>query len=364
MARAHITQTSLAPFLGQGLLVSSGAYHHGQRKAVQPIFTPTWTTSYIEAMEQCIGETTESWNDGQVRNIAQDMLDLSAAIIYRTVFGTRASQSQAVVRTAIDTLQHYANQVMRGGTAVPEATRSAAVEQLDRVVQDLIRSHQSAASQSDFLSRLLTVHIDNEVGLSETQIRDEVVTMLVAGHETTGNALAWLFYLLALHPTFQATLRQEVSNLGDFGGLKSISWLSLPTADLVIKEALRLYPPAWLVGRSPVETIEIGGYTIQPSATIVICPYALHRTPTFFPDPDQFLPERFRTEPPPYTFLPFGAGPHVCIGQAFAMQEMLLTVTRLVANWQFELVDAAPPDMEALITLRPKNGIRLRIHNI
>ncbi len=364
MARVRVAQESLTPFLGQGLLVSSGEHHRSQRKAIQPIFTPTWIASYFEVMAQCIDELTADWVTGQDRNIGQDMMRFASTVIYRTVFGANPNRAQVEVRAAIDTLQKFSNQVMRGGSAIQKVEVKSAIEQLDAAVKDLIQQHETSAAGSDLLSHLLALRTLDGSRMPEKQVRDEVVTMLVAGHETTGNALTWLFYLLAQHPQVQTQIRQEMWNTNS----KSLSipdYLTvLPFAEQVLKETLRLYPPAWLIGRSPTESVMLGGYSISPGATILICPYVLHRNATVFPDPEQYMPQRFSTEPPAYSYLPFGAGPHVCIGQSLAMQEMMLTVTRLLDHWRFELVDTHPPEMEALITLRPRNTIQLRIHNI
>jgi len=351
MSRPPVSGRSIGKFLGHGLLNSSGEYHHAQRKAIQPIFTPTWITSYAQTMQDCVAELTSMWRHGEIRDLTQDMTDLTMNIIYRTVFGTSADHLRHEVRAAIGTLQRYSGEMLRRTPQVSDAECQTAIQQLDAAIHEMISRHSGEGAGHDLLSRLLTAETAGSSAMTAQQIRDEAVTLFVAGQETSANALAWLFYLLAHHPDVEAKLRkvldpeQPASNF----------------AEWTILETLRLYPPAWLIGRTPNEPYDIQGFTIQPGDSLVICPYVLHRTPELFAHSDQFLPERFQVAPPKYGYLPFGAGPHVCIGQAFAMQEIMISLKAVIGNWHFELVDTDPIEPEPLITLQSKTPIRVRL---
>ena len=347
MTRPPVTERSIGRFLGHGLLTSSGDYHAAQRKTMQPMFTPSWIAAYAPTMQVCVSELLSTWVEGAVRDLSQDMADLTMNIIYRTVFGTGVPHLQAGVRSAIETLQHYSGEMLRRTPTITEAQVVQAVAQLDAAVDEITASHNSSTDSESLTARLLRANGTDDRHLTARQIRDEAVTLFVAGQETSANALSWLFYLLAQHPNAVDALRT-----GDEPDL--IEW--------TILEALRLYPPAWLIGRTPKAPYPMRGYTIQPGDSLVISPYVLHRTAELFAAPDEFLPERFKDAPPRYGFLPFGTGPHVCIGQAFAMQEMTLTLTEVLKHWQIELTSTDPIEPEPLVTLQPKTHIRAIIH--
>ncbi len=355
MMRPPATGRSIGKFLGHGLLTTSGKYHHQQRKVIQPIFTPTWVESYAETMRQSVSDLTATWRDGDARDLVTEMADLTMNIIYRTIFGISPDALQNTVRSAIDTLQQYSGEMMRRTPQVSEADCQLAIAQLDAAVEELVAHHQQSGNQGDLLSRLLDTKTADGHPMTSQQIRDEAVTFFVAGQETSANALAWLFYLLATHPDQEAKVRES------FG---SSSPLENAYAEWTILEALRLYPPAWLIGRTPIETYTIRGYPIQPGDSLVISPYVLHRTSDFYAQPDIFWPERFQDALPRYSFLPFGAGPHVCIGQPFAMQEIRIALEMILANWRYELTSDAPIEPEPLITLQPRGEISVVLHKI
>lgn len=301
-----------------------------------------------------------TWQPEQVLDIAHEMSALASKIIYRTLFGTDVDHLTNNVRAAVDTLQRYSGEMLRRTPKISEADIEHAILQLDQAVVELIEQRQRMGDTSDLLSRLMNIEL-GRAEMAPSQIRDEVVTLIVAGQETSANALTWLFYLLAQNPAEEDRLRAELnSNPGDMSDVSPHS----SYAGWVIFEGLRMYPPAWLIGRTPIAPYVIQGYTIQPGDLLVISPYVLHRTPEFFPNPGQFWPQQFQNMPSKYAFLPFGAGSHVCIGQAFAVQEIMIALKSILRTWRFELVNNDAVEVEPLVTLQPKTAIYMKLHKL
>jgi cytochrome P450 len=241
---------------------------------------------------------------------------------------------------------------------------------LDDVVLGIIAQRRASAvggrveDTGDLLSMLLLAENEDGRAMDDRQIRDEAVTLFAAGHETTSNALSWTWYFLAQNPDVEARLHAEVDAVLD-GRPPTVDDLkNLPYTEMILKESLRLRPPAWgLAGRTVLEETEIGGYTIPAGSTIFISPYQLHRLPEYFPDPERFDPERFTPENekklPRYAYLPFGAGPRVCIGNSFAMMEAHLILATVAQHVRLELVPGQEVEMAPLITLTPANGLKM-----
>ncbi len=208
--------------------------------------------------------------------------------------------------------------------------------------------------------------IDPETGegMLDKEIRDEALNFLMAGHETTENGLVWTLYLLAKHPAIEAQVRDEIRRVCGDRLLTVADIPQLQRLDRVLKESLRLYPPAWLLGRTPLEPVTVAGYTLEPESNLVLSPYVIHRNPRYFPEPEAFNPDRFLVEPVKYSYLPFGVGPHMCIGQAFATLEMTLTLVVLLQHYQFILPEGYLAEPEPMMTLRPKGGLRMELRQI
>jgi cytochrome P450 len=304
----------------------------------------------------------KNWQDGQTIDIAAEMMDLTMQIVYRTIFGERTSRADEEAKQAITLLQKYSGEMLTGASTITEVECDAAKKTLHTVVDELIAEHRSS-QQSDFLDLLVNA-IDPDTGspMSDEQIRAEAINFYIAGQETSANALAWTWYMLAEYPDIQERLHHEVANVLGENKATSDSLAQMTYTECVIKESMRILPPAWLIGRRPTENVEINGYTIDPDATIAICAYVFHRNPAVFPDPERFDPDRFLAEPPRYTYLPFGAGPHVCIGQPFSMLETSLILTTMMQQFRIEPDYDHPIEAEPLITLRPKNGIKIRLN--
>jgi cytochrome P450 len=363
MNRPDVARNSYGTFLGNGLVVSAGELHQRQRRAIQPLFTPTQIAGYAERMVDGTNELLDTWHDGETRNIAEDMTTLTMNIMYRTIFGAQPGKLRDELRSAVTTLVRYSGEMLKRTPHADEECRIAN-ERFDRAYAELIALPHTTEKQ-DLLSHLRNTNLP-ETGqpMDPKQIRDEVATFFVAGHETTANALTWTWYLIAQHPGVEARLRAELDSVLGSRQPTVDDLASLPFTTQVIKESLRLYPPAWIIGRSPYETIELGGYPVEAKATLVISPYVLHRNSDVFANPEDFNPDRFSTEPPKYTYLPFGAGPHACIGQSFAMQEIALVLATMMQKYRIELVPGQQIEAEPLITLRPNGEVKAVVNSV
>jgi cytochrome P450 len=236
---------------------------------------------------------------------------------------------------------------------------------MDKMIYQLINQRRSTQEPySDLLSLLLGVkHDETGERMSDQHLRDEIITLFVAGHETTANALSWTFYLLSHNPRWEAAARREAQSVL---GTRSASFddiMRLPVIHSIVQEAMRLYPPAWIIGRQAIEEDNIGGYRIQKNAVVIISPYVLHRLPGVWRNPDEFSPERFFQESKEkyhrFAYIPFGTGPRVCIGSQFAMLETQLVIATILRDFRLELAPHQTVLPEPLITPRPKNGMKM-----
>jgi cytochrome P450 len=339
--------------LGDGLLTSPPDLHRQQRRLVQPLFHREVVAGYAEAFTALAEAAADGWRDGEVRDVHRDMTALTLAIVARTVFDTGVGHSAVttVSRALARNQRALRREILPGGTLLDRlplpATRrwradSAAV---DAVVYGLIEARRRPASEAsaastapggrDLLSLLLAT------GMPDRRIRDEALTLLLAGHETTANALAWTFALLSHDPAAQERIA---------GGDRAFT-----TA--VVRESLRLYPPAWAIWRHLVEAREVGGRRLPAGATLVLSPWVMHRDPAWWPEPERFRPERWLAGPPPerYAYFPFGSGPRQCVGNEFAELEATCVTEAVCARWA--LAPAGPVVPQPLITLRPRHGV-------
>ncbi|WP_281365018.1 cytochrome P450 [Phytohabitans houttuyneae] len=334
--------------LGDGLLTSPPDLHRQQRRLVQPLFHRERVAGYAETFTALATAAAAGWRDGEVRDLHRDMTALTLAIVARTVFD--ADVGDAAVTTVSRALARnqraLRREILPGGTLLDRlplpATRrwradSAAV---DAVVYGLIEARRAAPGGSDLLSLLLAT------GMPDRRIRDEALTLLLAGHETTANALAWTFALLSHDPA-----AQERIAAGD---------REFTTA--VVRESLRLYPPAWAIWRHLTEPREVGGRRLPAGATLILSPWVMHRDPAWWPEPERFRPERWLDGPPParYAYFPFGSGPRQCVGNEFAELESVRVTEAVCATWTFTPAPGGRPVVpQPLITLRPRYGVPL-----
>jgi cytochrome P450 len=360
--------------LGNGLLTSDGPYWVRQRRLIQPIFHRERVVRMGAVMAQEAQRLARDWErrgvDRQPLDVAAEMTRVALAIVARALFSVDIAQHAQVIGAALTNMNEAMAQA--GLSAIfpflpsrsNRRTRSAR-RALDSVIWKIIAERRASANWPDDLLSLLLSARDQQTGqpLSDMQVRDEVATFLLAGHETTANALAWTWYLLGLNPDAEAKLHAEVAQVlrGRPPGVDDLPRLGYATK--VIEESLRLYPPAWAISRSNIEEDELAGYRIRRGSLIYISQYVTHRHPEFWPDPDRFDPERFTPERtaarPKYAYFPFSGGPRACIGSQFALAEAVLILCTIAQRWRLRLVPDHPVQMYPLVTLRPRNGIKV-----
>ncbi|MGA0557409.1 cytochrome P450 [Larkinella sp. VNQ87] len=369
-------------FLGNGLLNSEGDFWRRQRRLAQPAFHKQRLALLVEGMNQESAELVARWqhhNPAEPMLVSEEMMQLALAIVTRSLFSTdvknrlgNLSESiTVIIETAYKELFNFFPFTRNWPT--PRTLRfRRAVAKTEAVIYEIIDSRRQTPGQvrhDDLLGMLMETQ-DEDTGerMNNQQVRDEVTTIFMAGHETTANALSWAFYLLAQHPEVASKLRQEIDRvLGPTNPPSMETLRELTYTTQVIQETMRLYPPAWIFSRQPLQSDQFGEYRIEvPEArAVLICPYLLHRDPRYWEnperfDPDHFLPERVKNRPT-YAYLPFGGGPRMCIGSNFALMEMQIVLAMLVRAFDFQLVAGDKVQPEPGITLRPKGGLRLRV---
>ena len=359
-------------FLGNGLLTSEGDFWRRQRRLAQPAFH----RQRLAVLAQTMITETADWIDqlGQLDrskpiNISQAFMDVTMRIVCKTLFGSDVVGKLGGLSTALDTLQLSTNQRLLSLIRFPLAWPTPANlrfrnagEKVDAFIYGVIhqrRQHDLDANH-DLLAMLQTAE-DEETGerMSDKQLRDECVTLFAAGHETTAVSMAWTIHLLTQHPDVLSKLQTEVhAVLGDEQIPPPEAFRNLPYTNQVVQESLRLYPPAWILSRLALGNDTIGPYTIPAGATALVSPYLLHRDPTAWPDPTRFDPDRFspgkEKDRHSYSYIPFGGGPRLCIGNQFALMEMQILLAMLVRKFSIKAGPQQRVDTNPLITLRPK----------
>jgi cytochrome P450 len=359
--------------LGNGLLTSEGEFHRRQRRLAQPAFHRPRVAAYGEVMTRFAIRFCERQRAGETIDIAREMNQLTLAIVGRTLFGADVEPQAAEVREALTaalemfdvSVSPLASLLER--LPLPRMRRFwAALARLDRIVYGIIETRRrEGGDRGDLLSMLLLAHDEEGDGGSMTnqQLRDEAMTLFLAGHETTANALAWTWYLLAQHPAAEARLHAEVDALINGRVPTSEDVPKLIFTRMVLAESMRLYPPAWAIGRRAIEAHPVGGYVVAPGSLVLASQWVVHHDPRHYPDPDRFDPDRwlpeFQALRPRFSYFPFGGGPRVCIGEAFAWMEGILVLATIAQQWRFQLVPGHPVSIQPVITLRPRHGIKM-----
>lgn len=364
----------LSKFLGKGILVTDGAYHKRQRRLVQPAMHTTRIQNYATTMVDYTQRMIDSWADGSEQRVDHAMRQLTMEIVGKSLFDADVSGQGHQIGEAIDILQRIAGIDFRVQNVIPDwlplrrnRQRAEAAQTLDRLIRQIISERRaSGEDKGDLLSMLLLSEDETGARMTDQEARDEAVTLFAAGHETTSNAMSWTWYLLSQHPDVEARLQAEVDSVlnGRAATIQDLPQLRYTT--MIIKESMRLYPPAWVLNaREVLDDIHIDGYTIPKGGNIFIAPYALHRNPAYFDDPLRFDPERFSPENekriPRYAYFPFGGGPHVCIGNSFALMEAQLILATMAQHVSLSLLPDPVVEIEPLVTMGPKNGLRMRV---
>ena len=362
-------------FLGEGLLTSEGEFHRRQRRLAQPAFHHRRINAYATVMAQYTERAQTRWQNCDTLDISQEMMRLTLAIVGKTLFDADVEAEAGEIGQALTDIMKLFDRITMPFTwlleklPLPSNFRFAKAKlRLDQTIYRIINERRATGEdRGDLLSMLLLAQ-DEEgdgTGMTDEQLRDEAMTIFLAGHETTANALTWTWYLLSQHTDIEARLHAEIDSV--LNG-------NLPTADdvarlryteMVFAEAMRLYPPAWLIGRRALNDYPIDKYTIPARSIILMSPYVMQHDARYYPEPEKFDPERWkpgaREARPKFSYFPFGGGPRVCIGEPFAWMEGVLLIATIAQKWKMRLAAGQQIAMQPMITLRPKFGMRMQM---
>ncbi len=364
------------PVVGNGLFVSEGDIHRRQRKLMAPSFQPRHIISYADTMAHYSELIQREWRQEETLDVSREMTNLTMSIIGKVLFDadvfTETDELGEAMTTTLSHVSHNLSQLMPLSLSWPtkrnKHTREAIAVLRGRIQKLIEKRHAEAQERNDFLSVLLCSKDEEGKPMSDEQVIDEALTLFGAGHETTATALAWTWYLLASHPAIYQKVQTEVDSVLQGRAPTYADLARLPYCLQVFKETLRLYPPAYATSRAPLRDVDVTGYSVRKSDIVFISSYTLHRRPDFFPEPEKFDPERFtpvnEKKLPRHAYMPFGAGPRICIGNHFAMMEGQLLLAALAQRVTFELVPGQQiePDPAKNITIRPKYGVNMVVH--
>jgi cytochrome P450 len=361
-------------FFGQGLLTNEGEAWLRQRHLAQPAFHRERIAAYGKIMVHSARRMVAAWRPGETRDVHREMMDLTFGIVVRCLFQVEP-ESVGEISSALNVLMRNATGArmlfppIARYLPTPTMLRvRRAVKKLDETVYGIIAARRREGRDSgDLLSMLIQSRDESGTGMTDRQLRDEVMTFLLAGHETTALALSWTWHLLAQHPEVEEKLHAEIAQVvgnrpAEFCDLSSLSY-----AERVIKESMRLYPPAWSVARTVISDIELGGYVIPAGANVVMSQWIMHRNPRYFPRPEEFDPDRWAAiqaqKFPRFAYFPFGGGPRQCIGASFAMMEATLLLVTIAQQFRLRSLAGHPVVPVPSFTLRPKYGLRMTLHS-
>jgi cytochrome P450 len=379
--------------LGEGLITSDDPIHMRQRKIAAPAFHRQRIAAYGDQIVACAANQRSTWHAGQQIDIAAASMTLSLEIVARTLFNTEVTADIRSINDEVNTIMDLYNFIVAFPRiesflhlpipGIMKFRRSKA--RLDAVVDRLIREHREAAARSqpdkeqetggDLLSMLLASRYESDdptappTGMSDEQVRDEVLTIFLAGYETVANGLAWTWYLLSQNPGIEAKLHKELDTVLGTGDQQRPPTLAdypaLRYTEQVFAESMRLYPPAWAMGRMSTKPVQLGPYCIPPGAHFFFSQYIIGRDPQYFPDPLRFDPDRFLPENkasrPKFTYFPFGGGSRQCIGESFAWMEGVFSIATIAQRWRMTYLGQSPPEVQAKITLRPRGPLMMQL---
>ena len=365
------TQRRAKLLLGEGMITADGQTHRRQRQVAQPSFHRQRVPAYAQAIIERAASTRDQWRDGDQLDIYREMMHFALGTISRTLFSTELGPEVVTLNDATSDIMDVYNAVVllpgiRALLKIPGTPLRKFVHARDRfdsMVYRLIEEHRRGGDSSDLLSAMLAAQ--PEMGWTDSDLRDQVLTVFLAGYETVAIALTWTWYLLSQNPESQARFHSELDQV--LGG-RLPTYEDIPRlryTEMVLSESMRLFPPAWAMGREATGDFELGPYRLPAGTTVLMSQFVTHRDPRLFPDPMRFDPERFTPEAkaarPRFSYFPFGMGPRQCIGEALAWMEGILTLATFAQKWRMELVPGQTVDPQPLFTLRPKNGIHMRL---
>ena len=376
-SKQTLQYNALSSITGHGLLTNEGPSWLRNRRLIQPAFSRGRLENIYPLVTGSIRPMLEHWQaaakSGQPVDLDRDMLRLTLDVVARVLFSFDLSkEAYALTGAVIEALDHIIGRA-RNPLSLPDWFPSTenqrfrkAVGTLDSAIREMILQRRSLAEMpDDLLTTLLSARDEDGQGLDECQVRDEIITLLIAGHETVASALTWTWYLLSLHPEIRSQMEGEASQVLDGRMPEPTDLPRLEITRRIFMEALRLYPPAWLITRSAIAEDEILGFRIPARALIILSPYTLHRHAQFWQQPEEFNPDRFISENQTrYSYIPFGGGPHLCIGNSFAIIEAQLILAATAQRFRFDLQPGSPVEAEPLVTLRPKYGLPMQVETI
>lgn len=357
--------------LGEGMITAEGVQHRAQRQAAQPAFHRQRIPEYASTMVQQAARKREGWKNGEQRDVAVEMMHLTLNVISKTLFATELGHEVEELAAAINRIMGLYNflvllpaaewlvHVRPPGLAAFVRAR----KRIDAVVHRMIEAHRRRDHDAGSLLDLMLRALPDSSAESERSLRDQVITIFLAGYETVANALVWTWYLLSQNPECERLFHEEIDRelKGRLPTYEDISRLQY--LEMVLAESMRLYPPAWAMGRYARDDFRLGEFFLPAKTTVLISQFVTQRDARFFPDPLRFDPQRFTPESKArrtkFTYFPFGAGPRQCIGEAFAWMEGVLLLATIGQKWRLRLVPGHPIEPEPLITLRPKYGMKM-----
>jgi cytochrome P450 len=364
----------LIPLLGAGLVTNEGASWRRQRRLIAPLLLPKRVAEYADVMVASAVRAFDSFAPGELREIQNDMMQLTLEIVSTTLLGVSTRSEAERIAGTLDAAQHFLearlyslSRLLPFAIPTPSALRfRRAVRELDRSIYQLIERCRRAGDAGDsLLARLIDARSEDGEAMSDKQLRDEVVTMILAGHETTALLLTYASFLLGRHPQEAERLRAEVDAQLQGRPASLADLPKMPRIDAFVRETLRLYPPVYAFGREVVTPFTLGGYTLTRGSIVLFSPFARQRNPTVFPQPERFLPQRWLDEDRPalrrFDYFPFGGGPRVCIGNHFATMEAALLLATLVQKVELSIDPAFEIALAPAITLRLQKGLRVKV---
>ncbi len=371
--RKSFLYNEIKHILGSGLLVNEGESWKRARRIVQPVFKKSNIASLVPIILESADESIQSIDsfNGKEFDVSDEMMKLTFQIAGRSFFGVNtislSKQMNEALSASLEEVVDRIRSIIKIPLSIPTKRNRRlnwAINELDRIIYSMLNDRKNSKTESDdLLSKI--IHAKDEetgIGLTDKEIRDEMLTFLAAGHETTSNALTWSLYLLSKNPEYAKKIKSEVDALNK-SKLEFEDIAKLPLTGMVFEESLRLYSPAYSTDRSPIEDDEVDGYKIEKGSIVQVCIHHLHRSEKFWDKANDFIPERFSKENEskliPFAFIPFGAGPRVCIGNQFANTEAVLLLAKLIQNFEPICNFTAEPEFDPVITLRPKGGMKL-----
>jgi cytochrome P450 len=382
--------------LGEGLVTSEGDLHTRQRRIIQPIFHPKQIVTYGKVMTDYASTMNKKWKDGATVDILRELMHLTLSIICKSVLNYDVESETEEVDRALTISRNYSKrlqnplgQVLNKIPVLPNVKGARqARKKLDKLVYSLIKERREGLGSNvknydDLLTRLIQARDSTQsgstnkitensttgmssLGMSDTQVRDEVMTIFIAGHETTANALTWTFYLLSQNPEVEKKLVEELESIFDRDGTPSVDDIpKLKFTEKVLRESMRLYPPVWSLGRYVANDYTLDKYTVPAGSTIMMSQYLMHRDPRYYNEPDRFNPERWSSEAksslPRFSYFPFGGGIRACIGESFAWMEGILLIATISRQWKMHLIPGHRVELDPGITLRAKYGMKMKL---